>query len=188
MSKRTFHSDGDTWLIQNQKDKVTRRSRKYCFKRQMGRVTKSLTHHSFFFFFFFLTVLSYNLQVWGQADSNREASVGFESESESRLFVTRWTMALSRQEYWSGLPFPSPGDLPNPGIEPRSPELQADTLTSEPPGKSNAFWLPLFISFCLLPSEPALCKLGLAREGANFFTSHHSFWSLLLDSSSRKFL
>ena len=40
-----------------------------------------------------------------------------------------------RQEYWSGLPFPSPGDLPNPGIEPRSPSLQADTLTSEPPGK-----------------------------------------------------
>ena len=39
------------------------------------------------------------------------------------------------QEYWSGLPFPSPGDLPNPGIEPRSPTLQADALTSEPPGK-----------------------------------------------------
>ena len=39
------------------------------------------------------------------------------------------------QEYWSGLPFPSPGDPPNPGIEPRSPTLQADTLTSEPPGK-----------------------------------------------------
>ena len=44
-------------------------------------------------------------------------------------------MGLSRQEYWSGLPFPSPGDLPNPGIEPRSPTLQADALTSEPPGK-----------------------------------------------------
>ena len=44
-------------------------------------------------------------------------------------------MAFSRQEYWSGLPFPSPGDLPYPGIEPRSPALQADALTSEPPGK-----------------------------------------------------
>ena len=44
-------------------------------------------------------------------------------------------MGFSRQEYWSGLPFPSPGDLPNPGIEPRSPELQPDTLPSEPPGK-----------------------------------------------------
>ena len=44
-------------------------------------------------------------------------------------------MGLSRQEYWSGLPFPSPGDLPDPGIEPRSPALQADTLQSEPTGE-----------------------------------------------------
>ena len=43
---------------------------------------------------------------------------------------------FSRQECWSGLPFPSPGDLPNPGIEPGSPTLQADALPSEPPGKS----------------------------------------------------
>jgi len=46
-------------------------------------------------------------------------------------------MGFSRQEYWSGLPFPSPEDLPNPGIEPRSPTLRADPLTSEPPGKSK---------------------------------------------------
>ena len=45
------------------------------------------------------------------------------------------SMVFSRQEYWSGLPFPSPGDLPNPGIEPGSPVLQADALSSEPPGK-----------------------------------------------------
>ena len=45
------------------------------------------------------------------------------------------SMGLSRQEYWSGLPFPSPGNLPNPETEPRSPTLQADALTSEPPGK-----------------------------------------------------
>ena len=44
---------------------------------------------------------------------------------------------IFRQEYWSGLPFPSPGDLPNPGIEPGSPALQADALPSEPPGKSS---------------------------------------------------
>ena len=58
-------------------------------------------------------------------------------------FVTPWTVAhqaplcveFSKQNYWSGLPFPSPGDLPNPGIEPRSPALQADSLPSEPPGK-----------------------------------------------------
>ena len=59
------------------------------------------------------------------------------------LFATPWTVAhqaplsmgFSRQEYWSGLPFPSPGYLPDPGIEPRSPTLEADALTSEPPGK-----------------------------------------------------
>ena len=45
------------------------------------------------------------------------------------------SMGFSRQKYWSGLPFPSPGDLPNPGIEPGSPALEADALTSEPPGK-----------------------------------------------------
>ena len=65
------------------------------------------------------------------------------SLSRVRLFATPWTVAhqappsmeFSRQQYWSGLPFPSPGDLPNPGIEPRSPSLQADALTSESPGK-----------------------------------------------------
>ena len=63
--------------------------------------------------------------------------------SRVRFFATPWTVAyqaplsmgFSRQEYWSGLPFPSPGDRPNPGIEPRSPALQADALNSEPPGK-----------------------------------------------------
>ena len=44
-------------------------------------------------------------------------------------------MGFSKQEYWSGLPFPSPGDLPDPWIKPQSPEEQADTLPSEPPGK-----------------------------------------------------
>ena len=59
------------------------------------------------------------------------------------LFATLWTVAhqaprsvgFSRHEYGSGLPFPSPGNLPDPGIEPRSPVLQADALTSKPPGK-----------------------------------------------------
>ena len=47
------------------------------------------------------------------------------------------SMGFSRQEYWSGLPFPSPGDLLYPGIKPRSPTLQAGALTSEPPGKPS---------------------------------------------------
>ena len=45
------------------------------------------------------------------------------------------SMEFSRQEYWSGLPFPSPGELPDPGMEPTPPVLQADILLSEPPGK-----------------------------------------------------
>ena len=60
----------------------------------------------------------------------------------ARLFAISWTVAcraplsmeLSRQEYWSGLPFSSPGDLPNPGIEPGSPAFQAFSLPAEPPG------------------------------------------------------
>ena len=60
--------------------------------------------------------------------------------SRDRLFATPWTVAyeapqsieFSRQEYWSGLPFPSPWDLPNPGIEPGYPALRADALPSEP--------------------------------------------------------
>ena len=65
-----------------------------------------------------------------------------ESESESHSVMsdsaTPWTiqsMEFSRQEYWSGQPFPSPGDLPNSGVKPRSPALQADSLPAEPPGK-----------------------------------------------------
>ena len=57
--------------------------------------------------------------------------------------ATPWTVAqqaplfmgFSRQEYWSGLPFPPQGNLPDPGIKPRSPALQADSVQSDPPGK-----------------------------------------------------
>ena len=65
------------------------------------------------------------------------------SLSHVQLFVTLWTVAcqallsmgFSRQEYWSGLPRPSPGDLPNPGIDPKSPALAGKFFTTEPPGK-----------------------------------------------------
>ena len=65
-----------------------------------------------------------------------------------QLFATSWTVAyqvlpsmeFSRQEYWSGLPFPSPGDLPDLAIEPRSPAFQADALPSEPPGKLRHYY------------------------------------------------
>ena len=78
------------------------------------------------------------------------------SLSRVQLFVTPWTIAFqappsmefSRQEYWSWLPFPYPGTLPNPGIEPRSPTLQADALPSEPPG--NHYFFSIASSKCHL--------------------------------------
>ena len=71
--------------------------------------------------------------------------VKVESLSRVRLSATPWTVAcqaslsmeFSRQEYWSGQPFSSPGDLPNPGMEPRSLILQADSLPFDPPGKTS---------------------------------------------------
>ena len=64
------------------------------------------------------------------------------------------SMEFSRQEYWSGLPFPSPGDLSDPGIKLGSPALWADSLPSEPSGKSSS---------CLVPCKQMLCfpSIGL---------------------------
>ena len=93
--------------------------------------------------------------------------------SRVQLLVTPWTVAhqappsleFSSQEYYSGLPFPSPGDLPDPGIELGSPALQADALVSEPPGKhhsrknvfSNRDWHPG-------PRAPAFVKEALLEH------------------------
>ena len=84
-----------------------------------------------------------------------------------QLFATSWTVALqappsmgfSRQEYWSGLPFPFPGNLPDPGIEHRSPGLQADSLLSEPPGKNLNRFIP-----CL---NGLLTNFHLRRKGGS---------------------
>ena len=81
--------------------------------------------------------------AWYRVSSQYQRKV--KSLSRVQLFVTLWTIAyqaalsmgFSRQGYWSGLPFPSPGDLPNPGIEPGPPALQADALPSAPPGTSQ---------------------------------------------------
>ena len=81
------------------------------------------------------------------------------SLSRAQLLATPWTgvyqappsMGVSRHEYWSGLPFPSPGDLPNPRIESRSPALQADSLPAEPLGKPGNTHM-LVIQLC-----PTLC-------------------------------
>ena len=86
--------------------------------------------------------------------------------SRVRLFATPWTityqapvsMGFSRQECWSGFPFPSPGDLPDPGIEPGSPTLQADALSSEPPGNP---------SFCIArPNLPVTSGISWLRSFA----------------------
>ena len=84
----------------------------------------------------------------GRNPSEEISHVSKVKESESEVpqscptLCDRWTIAhqapppmeFSRQDYWNGLPFPSPGDLPDPGIKPGSPALQADALPSEPPG------------------------------------------------------
>ena len=78
------------------------------------------------------------------------------SLSRVQFFATPWTvsyhaplsMGFSRQEYWSGLPFPSPGDLPDPGIKPWSPALQTDALPSEPPGKPKQAGFDLQANVC----------------------------------------
>ena len=83
---------------------------------------------------------------WTVVYHTASLKVKVKSLSRVRLFATPWTVAyqaplsmgFSRQECCSGLPFPSPGDLPNPGIEPGSPTLQADALPSEPSGKDTA--------------------------------------------------
>ena len=80
-----------------------------------------------------------------QFNGHESEKVKVKSLSSVRLFASPWTLAyqaplsmgFSRQECWSGLPFPSPGDFPDPGIKPGSPALQADALLSEPPGKPS---------------------------------------------------
>ena len=101
------------------------------------------------------------------------------------LFATPWAVAyqaplfmgFSRQEYWSGLPFPSPGDLPSTGVQPGPPALQTDTLLSEPPGINASFswssttlstmfifnyFLTLHLVFFILPITVCKCVMSLA--------------------------
>ena len=89
------------------------------------------------------------------------------SLSRVRLFATPWTVSLqappsmefSGQEYWSRLPFPSPGDLPDPGIEPGSLALQADALPSESPGKPQSESESEVTQSCWTLCDPTGCSL-----------------------------
>ena len=83
------------------------------------------------------------------------------------------SMEFSRLEYWSGLPFPSSGDLPDPGIESRSPMLQADSLPSESPGKPVLMMLSIFSCTCW----SSLCLLGKnVYWSSNWSSSQFFFW------------
>ena len=116
------------------------------------------------------------------------------SHSVMSYSATPWTVAyqappsmgFSRQEYWSGLPCPSPGDLPNPGIKPGSPAFQADALSSEPPGKPITY---TFLSILLgLPNNLLLFVFNVYINMTDFiwwltlFTvelMQCNFWKLL---------
>ena len=111
-----------------------------------------------------------------------ESKVKVKSLSRVRFFATPWTVAyqvppsmgFSKQEHWSGLPS-SPGDLPNPGIEPGSPALSADALPSEPP-RNSASSLGIFIlywvlQFMQLVLQPTLCWISTAEPGQALETS-----------------
>ena len=85
---------------------------------------------------------------FGKREGMMQNGVCVKLLSHVQLFMTLWTVArqaplsmgFSRQEYWSGLPFPSPGHFPNPGTKPGSRALQADALSSELPGKPAEKW------------------------------------------------
>ena len=81
-------------------------------------------------------------------------------------------MGFSRQEYWSELPFPSPGDLPDPGIEPWSPEFQADTLTSEPPEKSPCLY-NLYAEYIMRNARLDEAQAGIKIAGRNINNLRH---------------
>ena len=78
------------------------------------------------------------LPIWSAVSShhrNPGMAFGFIADTWAISHLAPLSLGFSRQEYWSGLPFSSPGDLPGPGIKPESPALQADFLLSELPGE-----------------------------------------------------
>ena len=103
--------------------------------------------------------------------ASNSCSIMSDSLWSCRLYPTKLLQpwGFSRQEYWSGWPFSSPGDPPNPGIKPASPAFQVDSLPSEPPGKCiNGFWEK---SYCWRPS----IKISITYNTQNLF----SFYNLV---------
>ena len=120
-----------------------------------------------------------------------EKKVTVKSLSCVRLFVTPWTaarqaqpsMGFSRQEYWSGLPFPSPGDLPESGIDLGSPALRADAFSSEPPGISKGwksesqFWHVVVKVTRVVSGKRSLCRRSMMTAGLDRPWFTHVCWS-----------
>ena len=115
--------------------------------------------------------------------------------SVTQLYLTLQPLSIgfSRQEHWSGVLFPSPGDLPNPGIELGSPALQADSLPAEPPGKSyyhhpnQALLIPfLFPTGSSAPNRsrcsilPSLLSISHTASTPNFLKCKYNAWNLVL--------
>ena len=99
------------------------------------------------------------------------------------------SMGFSRQQYWSGLPFPSPGDLPDPGIEPGSPALQTDCVLSEPPGKPHSRERILAIptreeKYPLVGEEPSQGERGTALPGGEVAAAQRKPLSLHVQQDS----
>ena len=133
----------------------------------------------------------YSFLLYNKVNQPWKWKVKVKSLSRVRLFVTTWTVAyqapprmgFSRQEYWSGLPFPSPGDRPNPGIVPESSTLQARALPSEPPG--NQLYICIYALPLGPPSYPphptplghhrelswAPCRMGEGKGGTTWESS-----------------
>ena len=111
-----------------------------------------------------------------QSKDTDESEVKVKSLSRIWLFATPWTIAyqvppimgFSRQEYWSGLPFPSLGDLPDPGIKPGSPRLQADAVPSEPPGKPKVQHLTSLAPLPCLPLPTFLWRQFPFSPGSHY--------------------
>ena len=100
------------------------------------------------YFFFFLMMAILTCEMIPHCSFDLPSPVKVKLLNHVRLFATLWTIAcktppsigFSRQEYWSGFPFPSPGDLPDPGIQLGSPALQTDSLPSGPPRNPRVDW------------------------------------------------
>ena len=118
----------------------------------------------------------------------RIGKVKVKSLSRVQLFETPWTihsMDFSRPEYWIGQPFSSPGNLLNPGIEPRSPSLQADSLPAEPQGKpkntgvGSLSLLQRIFPTRIEPGSPALQADSLTREAQLSHSTSYVFSAVL---------